>query len=334
MRKSEKWEKRSEAAEGRKLTYSERLRIRKKTENFDLIRELDFSTSVEAAVVSAETAASLDRPCNPDDWFKVIWYSDSCGGKLVRFKAGNPYLPKGKRAKLPDEDEAAAAEMRLSASVSRTKRRIYEIMACNEWDWFFTGTLDPEKNDVNDLNGVYKRFSQFLRDFRKTLPDGSEKIHYCIIPEQHKSGAWHFHGVLGGLPAECLHKFELSENIPKRLKDMIKGGTPVYTWKRYEKRFGWATLTAVQSHEAISKYVTKYVTKDMAAANVGTNRHMYYTSQGLNAPVTLAEGTSRDGVLFYTDYENEYIGIRNISEREEAAAIARRLTGGHESNNT
>lgn len=309
---------------GRKLTTNEKQRVCAKARSLEQAKELHFFSSAEAARLCAEYS-DVQRAEQPRDWLKIIWYGNGCGGKLVRFKAGNPYIPKNSRisedsAKMPDN-------VRLANSVSRTKRRILEIMACNKWTWFFTGTLDPAKNDVNNLNCVYKRFAQFLRDFRKTQAGKLDKIAYCIIPEQHKSGAWHFHGVLHGLPESALHKFSAGENIPCRLKKMISGGTDVYTWKSYEKRFGWATLTRVQNHEAVSKYVTKYVTKDMAAHNLGNNRHLYYASRGLKKPCVLAEGESVNGLLPVADFESDWVATRCLSDYDEAAAIARRYLG-------
>lgn len=287
-------------------------------------RETAFFDTSEAARARASIVSELDRPESPDDWLKLVWYSEACGGKLVRFKAGNPYLPKlGKRDSALTEEQKE--QVRLANSLSRTRRRIYEIAACNPWTWFFTGTLDGEKCDRDDLNGTFKRLSQFLRDYRKKQ-DG-ERIVYLIVPEQHKNGAWHFHGLIHGLSADELYKFKLSDKIPKRIKDTIRNGTDVYTWREYERRFGWATFTAVRSCEGVSKYVTKYITKDMQEQNTGTNRHLFYASQRLNKPEVLAEGRSVSGLLPETDYENDWVAVRTLAEREEAQAIAKLFLG-------
>lgn len=284
------------------------------------VREIAFFENSEAARARASIVSGLDKPEAPDDWLKIVWYSEACGGKLVRFKAGNPYAPKlGKRDDPRSEEEREAA--RLAASLSRTRRRIYEIAACNPWTWFFTGTLDGEKCDRDDLNGTFKRLSQFLRDFRKKQT--GERIVYLIVPEQHKNGSWHFHGLIHGLSADELYKFKLSDKVPKRIKDMIRGGTDVYTWKEYEKRFGWATFTAVRSYEGVSKYVTKYITKDIQERAQDTGAHMFYASQKLNKPEVLAEGQSVNGLLPITDYENDWVAVRSLAEREEARAIAK-----------
>ena len=295
-----------------------------RAETLSEAREMRFFDTPEALRARAGIVSGLDKPESPDDWLKVVWYSEACGGKLVRFKAGNPYLPKlGKRDSALTEEQKEQA--RLSASLSRTRRRIYEIAACNPWTWFFTGTLDGEKCDRNDLNGTFKRLSQFLRDFRKG--QSGERIVYLIVPEQHKDGAWHFHGLVHGLSSDELYKFKLSDKVPKHIKDTIRGGTDVYTWKAYEKRFGWATFTAVRDYAAVSKYVTKYITKDIQERAQDSGAHMFYASQKLNKPEVLAEGRSITGLLPETDYENDWVAIRTLSEREEAEAIIRTYIG-------
>ena len=302
------------------ISYNEAIKLRRKAADINAVAALQFFETAGAARARAEIDSSQQPKEIPNDWIKVIWYGNGCGGKLVRFKAGSPYLPKtGKRkgnSTLPEEYFEA---QRLQNSLSRTKRRIFEIAACNPWKWFFTGTLDGEKCDRHDLNGTFKRLSQFLRDYRKKQ-DG-ERLTYLIVPEQHKDGAWHFHGLFNGISEDELHKFSLSENIPLRIKKTIMSGTDVFSWDEYSKRFGYTTFTACRSHEAVSKYVTKYVTKDMQAAAVGSGRHLYYASQGLKSPVVLAEGFSCNGLLPYCDFESDWVACRSIQSEDEARAI-------------
>ena len=273
--------------------------------------------------VAADYAAELEKMETPRDWLRVVWYSDECGGRLVRFKTGCPYgRDRSKIATADDTETLERENKRLSASLSRTRRRIYEIAACNEWTWFFTGTLNGENCDRNDLNGTFKRLSQFVRDFRKS--QSGARIVYMIVPEQHKDGSWHFHGLLQGISEAELYKFSKADNIPAKLKKRISEGDELFTWKGYEQRFGWATLSRVKSHAAVSKYVTKYITKDLQDCAQASGAHLYYASKGLRKPEVLAEGTSINGLLPYTDFENEWVALRSLSEKEEAEAIITR----------
>ena len=284
-------------------------------------RELAALSSYEATKARAEEFPFL--PETPSEkWVKVVWYSDKCGGKLITFKAGSPYMPK-KRGKKNGETELKQCEKdkkRMANSLSRTRKRIFEIAACNSWEWFFTGTLDGTKCDREDLNATFKALSQYIRDYRKKT--GNE-VKYLIVPEQHKNGGWHFHGLFHGLPEEEMHKFTLSDKIPLRIKKTISAGIDVWTWTDYANKFGYSTVTRVRDENAVACYVTKYITKDMIAANdaLGTKRHLYYASQGLQRPQTLAESLPNVSYTPTYDFENEYVEIRRIKTREEAEAI-------------
>lgn len=299
-----------------------------KKQILSIIRELHGIGTAESMQVAAEYSAEIEKHSIPRDWLRVVWYSDECGGRLVRFKSGNPYGRKRSKNATTEKEScpiygtATKQAARLAASLSRTRRRIYEIAACNEWTWFFTGTLDGEKCDRNDLNGTFKRLSQFVRDYRKTQ-EGA-RIVYMIVPEHHKDGAWHFHGLLQGISEAELYKFSCKDDIPLKLKKRIADGEELFTWKGYEKRFGWATLTRVKSHAAVSKYVTKYITKDLQDSTQTNGAHLYYASKGLKKPEVLAEGQSKNGLLPQTDFENDWVALRTLSEREEAEAIITR----------
>lgn len=56
---------------------------------------------------------------------------------------------------------------KLNESITRTKRTIFELAYCNDWNWFFTGTIDEKKFSRTDLKLFYKCFSQWLRDYHK-----------------------------------------------------------------------------------------------------------------------------------------------------------------------
>lgn len=288
-------------------------------------RLLQFFDNPEARRAVAEDFPFLPRQVECPKWVKLIWYSDACGGKLITFKAGNPYTPKmGIRKDSEDISETAKETRRLKNSLSRTRKRIFEIAACNDWEWFFTGTLDGEKCDRNDLNGTFKRLSQWIRDYRKKQ-DGA-RITYLIVPEQHKDGAWHFHGLINGITEREMHKFSLHEKIPLRIKRTIQAGTDVWTWSAYADKFGYSTMTKVRDNNAVACYVTKYITKDMITQNatLGTRRHLYYASQGLNKPTTLAESYPETEYEPYFDFENDWVEVRKVATKEEADAIIKR----------
>lgn len=217
------------------------------------------------------------------------------------------------------EKGTAGNETKLANNLSRAKSCVYEYAYCNSWDYFVTLTFDNSLHDRSDLPALMKSFTQYIRDLRKKGYD----IAYLLIPELHKDGkSWHLHGFLRGLPASQVKP--LKGRLPKRLRDMINSGRKLYTWTGYAEKFGFCDLEPVQNIEAASKYVLKYITKDMTRTVRELNAHMYYASQGLNRAMIECAGEMVRGLEynpFRHDeryYENEYVVVKEYHSHEAA----------------
>ena len=137
----------------------------------------------------------------------------------------------------------------------------------------------------------------------KTISE--EKIEYLIIPEQHKDGAWHAHGLIKGLT-----------------RDNLKRNTKGYLdWFEYSKRFGFFSCSPIKSHEACCKYITKYVTKDVKkSTDLQAGAHSYFASQGLQRREMLDRFAFGQNLLFDRfgtwDFENDYVKIMWLKIKE------------------
>lgn len=167
------------------------------------------------------------------------------------------------------------------SSFARAKSNFFDIVMSNDWDYFVTLTLDPEKYNRFDLPGWRRALNQWFRHLRS---DRGWDISYAFVPERHKDGAWHIHGLI-----RCpqlwdeLQPFEKGKH-PKKLVD----GTESQLWRwwpEYQERFGFCSLSPIRNHEACCRYVCKYITKDMARVNAGLNAQLYTASVGLKRPV-------------------------------------------------
>ena len=58
---------------------------------------------------------------------------------------------------------------KLNCNLVRARSTVFELAYCNQWDWFFTGTLSGANGDRSNLSEFRKRFTQFIRDERKRL---------------------------------------------------------------------------------------------------------------------------------------------------------------------
>ena len=203
---------------------------------------------------------------------------------------------------------------KLSASLSRTRAAIYELALCNEWEWFVTLTLNPEYHDRKDLKSHKKKLSVWIRNYNRIH---KTDIKYLLIPEQHADGeSWHMHGLMKGLPIEHLREFTEQEKLPIRILIELKKGRKVYTWEDYAKKFGYITVTKIRHLESVSRYITKYVTKDLAKTRIGLNEHLYYCSQGLKRSELIYTGQLTKELE--EDYSNDYVKIKTVPSFDEA----------------
>lgn len=192
--------------------------------------------------------------------------------KVVRFDT-----PLGLRSPAP-RTSAAVHDSKLAQSLSRARSMIIQIAMCNDWEWFFTCTLDELKHDRYSLSAFTNDFPQWVRDYRKKYKCD---LRYLIVPEQHKDGAWHVHGFLSGIPADHITDFVPGIH-PQRLID--KG---YKNWGRCGNKFGYCSLDRIKDGIAVSFYVTKYITKEMANSAIGLGCHLYYCSIGLKRAIPL-----------------------------------------------
>ena len=166
-------------------------------------------------------------------------------------------------------------------------------------------TLDKEKYNRYDLGKFRKDFAQFVRDYRKKT---GENAKYLLIPEKHEDGAWHMHGFVMGVSVNAFHAFTLKERLPQKIRKRLSMGKQVFTWTAVAERFGFTDIEPIENHEAASKYITKYVTEDLARSVTECGAHMYYASQGLARARIVMEGEARADMAF-CDYENEYVRV-------------------------
>lgn len=161
-----------------------------------------------------------------------------------------------------DLDEVMRKQERSRAvSLARTVNKVYAIARGNAWEWFCTFTFSPEVVDRYDYDAVSDLMHRWLDSCRHQAPD----MQYVVVPELHKDGAFHFHGLFRA----CAAVLRLSH---------FKDG--VYNIKSYP--YGHTTALIVANPDAASQYISKYITKDLCAVSAGRRR--YWASRNVSAP--------------------------------------------------
>lgn len=169
------------------------------------------------------------------------------------------------------KEEMRHYDSKLNEAFCRAKSMVLQYALCNPWEFFFTGTLDETKFDRHDLDAYQRKLSQFIRDKRKEY---GTQVQYLLIPEQHKDGAWHIHGMLSGLPGSVLRRFRPPE--PRKLVN-----SEYLNWPDYQEKFGFCSLGPIKHPVATAFYITKYVSKELSQRGGDLGKHLYFHSRPL-----------------------------------------------------
>lgn len=164
-------------------------------------------------------------------------------------------------------------------SLNRTKNSIRDIVKCNDFKYFCTFTFDPKKVDSFQLNRCWLKMSTWLHHQADRSRERKMNFKYLIIPEQHKSGRWHFHALISGYVGTLRDTGLKSPAL-----------YPIYNMTSF--RSGFTTAVEIDSSEHLASYVTKYITKDFVKT---FNQRRFFCSRNLVRPVkTINSSVFRD----------------------------------------
>ena len=189
-------------------------------------------------------------------------------------------------------------------NLARAKSRIKELALCNDWSHFVTLTLNGDKIDRYDLDGYVKKLGVWIGNYNKKY---DTKLKYLLIPEQHKDGAWHMHGLMYGLHPDSL----------------VKNEHGYLDMPFYSDKFGYISLDPVKSPIKVAHYITKYVAKAINATAVKLCKHTFYSSQGLNGQEVVHEDIT--GKIPDNVYENDYVGVINFDNYSDLSTFIEKM---------
>lgn len=278
---------------------------------------LSYFYNILSQKTSAEIVSALKdkKPLFIHDVWNAYAYGDIVKFVYIKNRANpkkNKDLPAIEKTERSRDDDS-----RFSSSISRARARVFELASCNEFQHFCTFTLNKDMKDRNDLSEFRKSLSMLFRNINRER-DIENLIKYLLIPEPHKKGGWHMHGLLTGLSTADLVEFKLTDNIPQKLKKQIKNGEKIYNFPRYADKFGFFTATDIKNKNACSVYLTKYITKDLGKSLLSKGQHLFFASQGLKGREVLAKNCDEIPPFDTWDFENDFVKIKTVSLSEKS----------------
>ena len=228
-------------------------------------------------------------------------------------KEYNPFTDKVERLPTFEELERSARN-----SLNRTKQNIYKYSRQANWEYFITLTFDGVKVDRYEYDKCMKKADRWFRNQKYRY---APELKYLFVPEQHKDGAWHIHGVIcdiGDMKLTDSGRVAIGKKSYIRTNDNANYPT-IYNLSGW--LFGYSTATKVKDKHKVATYITKYLTKDLCESTFGKKR--YYRSR--NIPEPEEKGfivEPHEYADFLQTIENS-IGLTLVHEKE--------VTGEHQS---
>lgn len=164
-------------------------------------------------------------------------------------------------------------------SINRSIQTVYKYAQANTWQYFVTLTFKRDgKVNVYDYADCVKKLTVWLNNQRKKCTD----LKYLFVPEMHKDGAFHFHGLIAncdGLTFSDSGRVAIGNKAYKRTKEN-QHFPIIYNMDNW--KYGYSTATAVVSSCKSASYICKYITKDLIQG-IGKRRR-FYPSNNLDLP--------------------------------------------------
>lgn len=165
--------------------------------------------------------------------------------------------------------QEAAERERAAASLARAQRRarnaVRDLALANDFRYFVTLTLNAERVDRYDVASITRKLNAWLDN--RVRRDG---LAYVLVPERHKDGALHFHGLFNAaLPVEDSGTIDRGTGKPRkprsaaqRARWLADGGHVVYNLPAWALGFSTAIELYGERRAAVG-YVCKYIAKQM-----------------------------------------------------------------------
>lgn len=195
------------------------------------------------------------------------------------------------------DDRAYSRYKHLYESRSNLIDLVYHNSLIKPWEYFVTLTFDPKEVDSLDYEVASKALAKWLDNIKHQ----NKHMAYVLVPEFHKSGRIHFHGLFRDVPNWVLKESRYKGGKSKgRLK--VKNGVQIYDLVNY--KHGYCEVGEIKNQAAVSVYMSKYMTKSLIDLNF---KKRYWSSRNLERP-------SIEYAMFNEATKEFYIATAEVSD--------------------
>ena len=193
----------------------------------------------------------MDRMSKPEYQLRhnAIIYRYGCGAVDYIVADKMDFLESGwersiDNAPSPREKGKVSEGADMERSMRRARAKVRRLALANDFEWFVTLTLDPEKIDRNDGKAVAQALSRWADNMVRR-----KGLRYILVPELHKKGGIHFHGFMSAndLTAEPSGHYD-------------RNGHPIFNLPQWGLGFSTAIRLYGDYPQAVG-YVSKYIGK-------------------------------------------------------------------------
>lgn len=189
---------------------------------------------------------------------------------------------------LTKEEKERMRYKNLYNSKSKLIDLVYHNSMIQPWEYFVTLTFDPKEVDSLDYHSVSESLAMWTDNMKHQNPD----MAYILVPELHKSGRIHWHGVFRNVPNWTL----TPARSAKTNRLIYKNGVQIFNLDNY--KYGHTTVSKIKNQEAVSVYCSKYMTKDMIDLDY---KKRYWSSRNLERPIKQYALLDEESLKFYID---------------------------------
>lgn len=192
----------------------------------------------------------------------------------------------------------------------RSKQNLIDLVYHNSmimpWELFVTLEFNANDVDYKDFEVVSELLSKWLNNMKHQNP----YMRYVFVPELHPtSGGVHFHGLVANCP-NLIKKLQVARN-PHNNHIIYKNKVKIYNLTNY--KLGYTTASFIQNQEAVSVYMSKYMTKELIDLNF---KKRYWRSYNLEIPNIEYAYFNDKTLKFYIDK-----GVEKMFESDKTIAF-------------